>query len=394
MKKQFLMAVVMILFVFWTVSVFAEAPGVGKDSITLGAVVDKSGPVVYSLTQQTYGQLAYFQKAYDEGIYKRKINLITEDGAYNPAKHLAAGKLLIERDQVFCLVNSVGTSPTLALNVLLESAKVPLVAVSAQARQLAVPFKKFIFFAMVSYYDQARICVDYIMTKNPKAKIGMICQDDDMGHEGRDGLLEQCKKYGIEPAVVATYQRGAKDVSAPVLKLKNDNPDWVINHGISAYGAAVMKEAQKMNWKTNWICMSGNLGAEFIQLSGQSLDFAGDVYGVMLNYPPDGNSKGALEYQAAIKKYQPKADVIGANTMWGYGWAKIAVEGLKRAEAANDLTREGMIKALETFKDFETGVHAPITYTSSYHGAPDSCLIVKRVGPTWVPLSDEWFKAK
>ena len=95
---------------------WAQVPGVSKDGILVGAIVDKSGPVIRNLAMQTYGQMAYFQKAYEEGIYKRKITLITEDGAYDPSKHLAAAKLLLDRDKVFCLINSVGTSPTLALN--------------------------------------------------------------------------------------------------------------------------------------------------------------------------------------------------------------------------------------------------------------------------------------
>jgi branched-chain amino acid transport system substrate-binding protein len=69
-------------------------------------------------------------------------------------------------------------------------------------------------------------------------------------------------------------------------------------------------------------------------------------------------------------------------------------EGIKRADAANDLTREGLIKALETFKDFETGVFAPINYTASSHAAPDSCMVVKRQGTTWVPVTGQWVKAK
>ncbi len=392
--KKLLIFATLLVFAFSTSTVLAGAPGVATGSITVGAIVDKSGPVVYALTQQTYGQLAYLQKAYDDGIYKRKIKVITEDGGYNPAKHLASGKLLLDRDKVFCFVNSVGTSPSLALNTLLEARKVPLVSMSAQSRRLAVPFKKYVFNQMTAYYDQARICVDYILSKKSKAKIAIICQDDDFGHEARDGFLAQCKKYNIKPAGVVTYQRGSKDFSSPVLKLKGLNPDYVINHAIAPYGAAVITEAHKLNWKPKWMCMSGMMGQHAIKLAGASMDFAGDVYGVMLNYPADGNSAAAEEFRATVKKYQPKADITNSNTMWGYGYAKVLVEALKRAEAANDLTREGLVKALETLKEFETGVYSPITYTSTSHAAPDRCLLVKRQGSTWVTVSDKWMKAK
>jgi len=374
-------------------AVLAQAPGVTEDSVTVGSILDLSGPVVYSLAQQNYGQLAFIQKAYEEGIYKRKIKVVAEDGGYDPAKHLAAGKLLLDRDNVFCIINSVGTSPTLALNTLLEARQVPLVSASAQSRALADPFKRYIFNQMGAYFDQARVCVDFIVSKDPKARIAIICQDDDFGHEGRDGFLHQCKKYGIEPVGVVTYQRGAKDFSSPVLKLKSLNPDYVINHGIAPYGAAILKEAHKLGWKPKWVNMSGCVQKDIIKFAGPSLEFAGEVYGVEISYTPDGEFAGSVEFRNAVQKYQPKAD-LDFNTLWGYGFAKVLVEGLKRAEAAKDLTREGLIKALETLKDFETGVFPPITYTSTSHAAPDMCLLVKHQGETWVPVSDKWLKAK
>ncbi|MGQ9653674.1 MAG: ABC transporter substrate-binding protein [Thermodesulfobacteriota bacterium] len=373
-------------------SAWAQSPGVTQDAISVGAIADFSGPVVYILTQELYGELAYVQNPFDDRIYKRKIKIIAEDGGYDPAKHLAAGKLLLDRDNVFCFTPSVGTSPTLALNTLLEEKKVPLVRPAAQSRTLAVPFKKYIFNQMTSYYDQARVCIDYIVNKDPKARIAMMCQDDDMGHEGRDGFLEQCKKHRIDPVGVVTYQRGAKDFSAPMLKLRSLNPDYAINHGIPAYEAAVFKEAQKLGWRPMWMVMASTF-KETITLSGESMDFAGDVYAVCCWYPPESDLPGPKEFREIAPKYQPKI-VVDYPGLVGYAWGKILVEGLKRAEAANDLTREGLIKALETFKDYETGIFAPLTYTSSSHAGPDSCLVVKRRGDTWVPVSKEWLKAQ
>ncbi|MFH1350574.1 MAG: ABC transporter substrate-binding protein [Pseudomonadota bacterium] len=393
MKKQlFLITFCLFVLLVSGSGVLAEAPGVTADSITVGSILDLSGPVVYTLTQSNYGQLAYIQKAYDEGIYKRKIKVVAEDGGYNPAKHLAVAKLLLDRDNVFCFINSVGTAPTLALNSLLEARKVPLTGMNAQSKALAVPFKRYIFNQMPSYYDSARVAVDFIVSQNPKARIAIVCQDDQFGYEARDAFLEQVKKYGLTPAGIATYQRGTKDFSSPALKLKSLNPDYVLNHGVPPYCAAVLKEAMKLGWKMKWV-ITGGPTKDFIKLSGEAVEFADVVYGVKPNFPADGNSPGAIEFREAIKKYQPKADAdYGAIN--GYGMAKILVEGLKRAEANNDLTREGLIKALETFKDFETGVFPPITYSSTSHASPDSCLLVKYQDKTFVPVTGQWSKAK
>jgi branched-chain amino acid transport system substrate-binding protein len=394
MKKKTVAAVLGVS-ILWLPAARAsgDVPGVAKDLVTIGAIVDKSGPVVYPMTHATYGQLSYFQKAHEERLYHRRVQLMTEDGGYDPAKHPGAGKLLLDRDNVFCFVNSVGTSPTLALNGLLEERKVPLVSGFFQARAIAVPLKRYIFNQMGSYFDQARVCVDFVLGKAKGAKIAMICQDDDMGSEGQEGLLAQLEKHGAKPVGAVTFQRGTKDFSASVLKLRSLNPDYVINHSIPAYGAQIMKEAHKLGWKPHWIMMSGNVGPDIIKLAGESFDFAGEVYGVGINYPPDGDTPGALEFREALKRYQPAGET-NLYAFWGYGFARVALEGLKRAEASGRLTREGLIEALETLSAFETGVFPPITYTSTSHAAPDMCLIVQRVGPRWVPVSNEWLKPK
>lgn len=390
-------------FAFWAVfslallpfsNAWAEEPGVTADSITVGSILDMTGPATYPMTQMHYGQLAYFQKVNDKGIYKRKIKVVAEDGGYDPGKTLAAAKLLLDRDNVFCFINTAGTSATLALNELLEARKVPLATQPNQSKRLAVPFRKYIFVQLPGYYDQARIAVDFILNQKRDARIAMICQDDDFGHEGRDGFVDQCKKHGIEPAGVVTFQRGAKDFSGPVLKLKSLNPDYIMIHSLAPHGAATLKEAQKLGWKPKWVAMSGLMDVEFFKLAGpETLDFAGDIYGVLFFFPGDGNTPVATEHRADVQAYQPKADV-GNRTIWGYGMAKVLVEGLKRAEAAKDLTRQGLIKALETFRDFETGVFPPLTYTPESHASPDTSLIAKRQGDSWVPLSMNWVRAK
>ena len=105
MKKLLLIVIGMLVLSSMQIQmVLAETPGVTKDTITVGAIRDMSGPAVYEMTNWYYGQLAYFKKAYDDGIYKRKIKVISEDGSYHPAKHLAAAKLLLDRDKVFCFI--------------------------------------------------------------------------------------------------------------------------------------------------------------------------------------------------------------------------------------------------------------------------------------------------
>ena len=71
---------------------------------------------------------------------------------------------------------------------------------------------------------------------------------------------------------------------------------------------------------------------------------------------------------------------------YGYQAAVTLVEGLKRA--GKNLTREGMIKALETFKDFDNGRLAPITWGPDKRAGGNAIMMGKAKEGNWVPISD------
>ena len=85
MKRALFIVIVGVFICSLAISSFAaEVPGVTKDSITIGAIIDMTGPASYIMTQEHYGALTYFDKAYAEGVFKRKIIVKAEDGGYEP----------------------------------------------------------------------------------------------------------------------------------------------------------------------------------------------------------------------------------------------------------------------------------------------------------------------
>ena len=58
------------------------------------------------------------------GIHGRQVKMVVEDHGYNPQKAVVAAKKLVEKEQVFCLYNVIGTSAAEAIRPL-ESSKLP-----------------------------------------------------------------------------------------------------------------------------------------------------------------------------------------------------------------------------------------------------------------------------
>ena len=88
----------------------AETRGVTKTEITLGMHTDLSGVAATYGVSSANGVKMRLDEANDAGgINGRKINVIIEDQAYQVPKAVQACNKLINRDNVFAFVASLGT---------------------------------------------------------------------------------------------------------------------------------------------------------------------------------------------------------------------------------------------------------------------------------------------
>jgi ABC-type branched-subunit amino acid transport system substrate-binding protein len=79
-------------------------------------------------------QLAYFKMINDQGgINGRKINMISIDDAYSPAKTVEQTRKLVEQDEVAAILNPLGTPTGLSVRKYLNDKKVPQLFVGAGA---------------------------------------------------------------------------------------------------------------------------------------------------------------------------------------------------------------------------------------------------------------------
>ena len=107
--------------------------GVTDTEIKLGQTSPYSGPAsAYSVIAKA--QLAFFKMINDQGgINGRKINLISIDDAYSPAKTVEQTRKLVEQEEVAAILNPLGTPTGLSVRKYLNDKKVPQLFVGAGA---------------------------------------------------------------------------------------------------------------------------------------------------------------------------------------------------------------------------------------------------------------------
>ncbi len=381
-KVSVLWLILLIIFSFSAASLRAEV-GVTDTSVLVGCSNSFSGPLVYPGTQLVNFGLEVYLKHINAqgGIHGRKILTKYYDDSYKPQNAVANTKRLVEQDGVFAILSSQGTSPVMATVKYLTSEKVPLLF---PFQGVPISGVKTIFTSYIPYPTQSEIVVTWLVKEKGFKRIGMLYQDDKYGYTFRDPAKKVLAGMGLELVAAESYKRGTVDLSAQIAKLKKANLDACLLVATPKPGAGALKEAHKQGWKGTKLISSGPLTDEkFVILSG---GVGEGVWGLSL-WPDPVNSKmaGIVEYRDMLKKYAPD-NKPNRYSLFGYFYAKLFVEGLKRA--GKNLTRDSYVAALEGMKNWDNGIIPPVSFSGDNHLAQSAGFMVEVQGNVFRPISD------
>jgi branched-chain amino acid transport system substrate-binding protein len=364
--------------------------GVTDDSVLVGCSNSFSGPLVYPGTQLVNNGLeAYFGYVNAMGgVNGRKILSQYYDDGYKPQNAVANTKRLVEQDKVFAIVASQGTGAVMATVKYLTQNKVPLIF---PFQGVPITGQKDIFTSFTPYPNQSELVITWLVKVKGFKRIGILYQDDSYGYTFRDPGQNALKRLGLKWAAAESYKRGATDLSAQVAKLSQADLDACLLVATPPPGAAFLKEAHKQGWSKTKIISSGPLTDEkYINLSG---GVGEGVWGLSLwPDPVHSNDPAVVEYREIVEKYGKDRDKTpNRYSLFGYFYAKLAVEGIKRA--GKNLTRESYIAALEGIKGWENGMIPPVSFSATDHLAQDSGFMVEVQKSIFRPISG-WITLK
>lgn len=340
-------------------------PGVTRDKIILGSFLPLQSGLAAGATQMKEGTEAYFKYINDQGgIHGRKIEWIVENDSYNPQQTVAVVKKLVDRDDIFAIVSTLGTVTNLAVLPFLNQRGVPIINPAGGHLNLNKPKDKNVFGILPLSSEIGDSMADYAVTKLGAKRVAIFFQNDQFGKDQRDGAVEYLKKKNMAPVAEASYVPSDVDVSAQVVALRQANPDAVVLGVIPKHGSLFMKEAQKLGWKPKVVGHNTMADPVVIDLAGDALE---GVYVNLMTAVDTMKRPAVKQANEILAKYSPKTKP-GYYPYLGMAGAIIFVEGAKRA--GKDLTRERLITALESLSHYEPGVVPPIEWSAKYHGGP------------------------
>jgi branched-chain amino acid transport system substrate-binding protein len=260
--------------------------------------------------------------------------------------------------------------------------KVPNIAPSTGSTILTQPPKPQTFGLLINYTIESTFLTQYAVDNLKAKKIAIFYQDDAFGKEGLNGIKAAAKTKGVDVTAEVSYQTTDKDFGPPALKLQQSGADTVILWAVPGPAANVLKEMEKLAYKPNLVMSAVLNDPQLLQLAGTAVDGA-----YTASWTPDPNSDDpkAVKYRDFMKKYAPN-EPLGSFSEWAVAEGEVLVEALKRA--GKDLSRETLIKALETFKGWNDGLANNVTYTPDSRLGQTALYVLQAKGGKFTKVTD------
>jgi len=331
----------------------ASETGVTSTQVTIGGTTPLSGPAS-AYQSVAKGAAAYFRYVNAKGgVNKRKINYIYKDDAYDPSKTVDATRELVSQDKVFAIFNSLGTDQNLATRAYLNALKVPQLFVASGATTFGNDYKKYPYTIgyQPNYRAEGTIYGRYVVKHAPKARIGVLYQNDDYGKDLLAGLQ---RGLGAKAGLVKSkqsYNVDDPDVQSQIAKLKAAKVNTLMVFATPKFAIQAYVYARKLSWRPVVYMNAVSSAANIMGLSTAATNkkqTEGTISIVFLKDPTDPawrNNSGMKLYRSIMKKYKG-GNPNDVYAVYGMSVAHTFVAALQKA--GKNPTRAGIVKAADS----------------------------------------------
>ncbi|KRD44471.1 ABC transporter substrate-binding protein [Cellulomonas sp. Root930] len=343
------------------------SPGVTDDTITIGTHTPLTGPAAAGYSSISAATKAYFDYVNDNGgINGRSIEYVVKDDGYNPATTQTVVRELVQEEEVFAVLNGLGTPTHSSVVDYLNENEVPDLFVASGSPQWDQPEKyPWTFAYNASYIVEAKALATYAQETWPDKTYCVLGQDDDFGTDFTTGLLTVLGGDGL--ASTQTYSVSVQDVVAQIGAMQAAGCEVNFLATVNGFTALALGTAAKMKYRAQWV--SSSSGGDYPTLVGYlgedvaPLLLQGFVSSNYLPFSPD--DEWVTLFQQINDEYNGGAQFSG-NTVFGMSVGYLFAQAL--AQAGEDPTRESVLDALEVGTLTGNGI-VPLSFSKDSHAA-------------------------
>ncbi|MFL5940174.1 MAG: ABC transporter substrate-binding protein [Gaiellaceae bacterium] len=328
----------------------ASETGVTSSQVLIGGTTPLSGNAS-AYQSVAKGAAAYFRYVNAHGgVNKRKIKYVYKDDGYDPSKTAEKTRELVQQDKVFAIFNSLGTEQNLATRAYLNAVKVPQLFVASGATTFGKDYKQYPWTIgyQPNYRAEGTIYGRYVAKTSPKARIGVLYQNDDYGKDLLAGLRNGLAKKAKLIKSKQSYDVTDDQVQSQVARLKAAKVNTVMLFATPKYAIQTFVYASRIGWRPRVYVNAVSSAANIMGLATagtRKKQTEGSLSIVFLKDPTDVHWRkdpGAKLYRSIMKRYKG-GNPNDVYAVYGMSAAHTFVAALKKA--GKNPTRASIMRA-------------------------------------------------
>src|SRR6266581_1264973 len=199
------------------------------------------------------------------GVNGATISLVVKDDASDKAQSAQVAQTLIQSDQDLALLGPTLSNSVVAVSLLTESLKTPILAVSTTGIHI-VPDCNFPNSTACRYVfrdslgEQTAIpdnIQSYAADAKPSTGVLLVAQDDKFSSDGGKIVQDTVAQYGINLLKTIKFNKAEADLSPYVTQAVSLKPDVIFITSLGTIPAKIMTEARKQGWQGQFLGGNG-----------------------------------------------------------------------------------------------------------------------------------------
>jgi ABC-type branched-subunit amino acid transport system substrate-binding protein len=325
----------------------ALAPAAAQAQIRVGQTAGITGAVAASVQEASDGAILLFDAVNAKGgINGQKIEFVRLDDKFDPKLAVENAKKLADQGMVALFLNR-GTPHTQGIMPVLVEKGLPLIGPSTGAMVLHEPVHPWVFNVRATYQREAERVIQHLSLIGLE-RIAIVQVDDSFGADAVQGALKGLKAVGKQAVAHEKYNRDKPDFGPIIPKVVGADAQAVLYIGSGTAVVDGMKALRAAGSRAQLVTLSNNASAGFVKSLGEHA--RGTIVSQVFPYE---RAVAAPIVKEASDLAKAKGVELTPAMLEGYTAAKVLVEGLRRA--GKDPSREGLKKALESFRKVDLG---------------------------------------
>jgi branched-chain amino acid transport system substrate-binding protein len=331
-----------------------ETGGTGDNGdIAIGVAQPLSGPVASAGQAVAHGaEIAAEEINSGNGINGRKIKLTIEDDANDPATCVNVAQRLVNKVQATAVMGGWGSSCTLAMEPILERAKVPLLVETSSSDKVTDPAAagNDWTFRISPTSNMEATALKPVLAKQGIKTVFTLSVNNDFGLGAARHYGRNLTEVGAKVVGGAKFDQAEQSFSTYVTQAIGSGADtWIVTTDAGQI-ALLLKEAKGQGAKARIITTGGSNSPVQVQTLAGPAAVEGTLatmfypsWDVSLAADPEGAKKFNEAWGA--KRYDPGEITEGVR---GYQGIKVLAEAMRNTDKPSD--RESVRNALRDVK--------------------------------------------